>query len=383
MQRRRRRRRHIQNIKRKNALVHSYNHGISGFAARLAAPEAQPIAKKHGVLSVFPDPVHHPHTTRSWDFLKYETDLEINLSPNSDWNLFSQGSDTIVGSLDSGIWPESESFNARDMSPIPSRWKVNGSRSYIDPDDIADGLPNTPSDTMGHGTDVASTASGTMVPGGSYYGLAIRAFHAVENGITVGEAINFDNVGKSPVHQLISAMSAKNTYAGETRLRMQFFFRNCNPDSMVGDMIKEKIVICENDDDKHSQYVKKEEVQSLGGIGIVLVDNKTRGFADNFMEFPMTVTSSKDAAEPDIAAPGADMVAAWKSNDTEVTLRGTESPHFHVISGTSCHVHMFLKWFLWSNPSWSPSAIKSAMLTRGEKICSNQHRIAIISIIPH
>ncbi|KAJ6336346.1 hypothetical protein OIU78_012861 [Salix suchowensis] len=87
---------------RKNALVHSYKHGISGFAARLAAPEAQPIAKKHGVLSVFPDPVHHPHTTRSWDFLKYETDLEINLSPNSDWNLFSQGSDTIVGSLDSG-----------------------------------------------------------------------------------------------------------------------------------------------------------------------------------------------------------------------------------------------------------------------------------------
>ncbi|KAJ6405946.1 hypothetical protein OIU84_013837 [Salix udensis] len=153
----------------------------------------------------------------------HETDLEINLSPNSDWHLFSQGSDTIVGSLDSGIWPESESFNAKDMSPIPSRWKgacakahdlfhlkfeyktskmytyiifslqlllilnrkVNGSRSYIDPDDIADGLSNTPSDTMGHGTHVASTASGTMVPGGSYYGLAIRAFHAVENGITV------------------------------------------------------------------------------------------------------------------------------------------------------------------------------------------------------
>ena len=74
-------------------------------------------------------------------------------------------------------------------------------------------------------------------------------------------------------------------------------FRNSSPDSMVGDMIKEKIVICENDDDKHSQYVKKEEVQSSGGIGIVLVDKKTRGFADNFMEFPMTLTSSKDAAE--------------------------------------------------------------------------------------
>lgn len=38
---------------------------------------------------------------------------------------------------------------------------------------------------------------------------------------------------------------------------------------MVGDMIKGKIVICENDDDKRSQYVKKEGVQSLGGVGIV------------------------------------------------------------------------------------------------------------------
>ncbi|KAJ6708699.1 hypothetical protein OIU74_009918 [Salix koriyanagi] len=87
------------------------------------------------------------------------------------------------------------------------------------------------------------------------------------------------------------------TLAPLSMLYSVYCFRNCNPDSMAGDMIKEKIVICENDDDKHSQYVKKEEVQSLGGIGIVLVDNKTRGFADNFMEFPMTVTSSKDAAE--------------------------------------------------------------------------------------
>ncbi|KAJ6336345.1 hypothetical protein OIU78_012860 [Salix suchowensis] len=190
------------------------------------------------------------------------------------------------------------------MSAGGSSLKVNGSRSYIDPDDIADGLPNTPSDTMGHGTDVASTASGTMVPGGSYYGLAIRAFHAVENGITV--VCSAGNEG--PTKETDTNVAPWILTVAATTIDWKFFclvlcwvqtsFRNCNPDSMVGDMIKEKIVICENDDDKHSQYVKKEEVQSLGGIGIVLVDNKTRGFADNFMEFPMTVTSSKDAAEP-------------------------------------------------------------------------------------
>ncbi|KAG5250299.1 CO(2)-response secreted protease [Salix suchowensis] len=274
--------------RRKNALVHSYKHGISGFAARLAAPEAQPIAKKHGVLSVFPDPVHHPHTTRSWDFLKYETDLEINLSPNSDWNLFSQGSDTIVFGPSLKV-----STPGYESNTIALERKVNGSRSYIDPDDIADGLPNTPSDTMGHGTDVASTASGTMVPGGSYYGLAIRAFHAVENGITV--VCSAGNEG--PTKETDTNVAPWILTVAATTIDWKFFClvlcwvqtRNCNPDSMVGDMIKEKIVICENDDDKHSQYVKKEEVQSLGGI-----------------------------------APGADMVAAWKSNDTEVTLRASQ-----------------------------------------------------------
>jgi hypothetical protein len=89
-------------VRRKNALVRSFKHGISGFAARLTAPEAQSIAKKPGAVSVFPDPVYHLHTTRSWDFLKYGTGLEIISSPNSDSNLFSQGSDTSVGFLDSG-----------------------------------------------------------------------------------------------------------------------------------------------------------------------------------------------------------------------------------------------------------------------------------------
>ncbi|KAF9686689.1 hypothetical protein SADUNF_Sadunf02G0015400 [Salix dunnii] len=249
----------IENIRRKNALVQSYKHGISGFAARLTAPEAQSIAENHGVLSVFPDTVYHPHTTRSWDFLK----------------------------------------------------KVNGSRSYIDSADIADGL--SPSDTMWHGTHVASTASGTMVPRGSFYGLAIRAFHAVENGITV--VCSAENEG--PTKETDTNVAPWILTVAATTDRKFFCLmlcwvetRNCNPDSMVGVMIKEKIVICENDDETPSQYVNKEEVQSSGGIGIVLDDNKTRGFADNFMEFPMTVTSSKDAAEPDIAAPRADMVAA-------------------------------------------------------------------------
>ncbi|KAI5596685.1 hypothetical protein BDE02_02G017600 [Populus trichocarpa] len=311
-------------VRRKNALVRSFKHGISGFAARLTAPEAQSIAKKPGVVSVFPDPVYHLHTTRSWDFLKYGTGLEIISSPNSDSNLFSQGSDTSVGFLDSvlcntGIWPESESFNDKDLSPNTIALERND-RSYI-----------------------------------KLSQLNMKGVH-----ISIqGEAMNFANIGKSPLHPLMSAMSAKNTYAGENEAI------NRNPDSMVGDMIKGKIVICENDDDTRSQYVKKEGVQSLGGV-------------DNFMEFQMTVISSKDAAEvlayidsTNFAAPEADNVAAWKVNDTEVNLRGTESPQFNVISGTSMscpHVSAMIAVVKPQYPSWSPSAIKSAITTTASQI---------------
>ncbi|KAI8013913.1 CO(2)-response secreted protease [Camellia lanceoleosa] len=172
-----------------NALVHTYKRGFSGFAARLTKEEADSMAERPGVISVFSDPVLKLHTTRSWDFLKYETDPEVESKPSSDSELLSQGSDTIIGILDTGIWPESASFSDKGMGPIPSRWKgtcmegqdfssshcnrkLIGARYYNDPDNK--GWTNrTPRDMVGHGSHVASTAAGAPVPGASYYGLAM------------------------------------------------------------------------------------------------------------------------------------------------------------------------------------------------------------------
>ncbi|KAB5557710.1 hypothetical protein DKX38_008619 [Salix brachista] len=527
--------------RRKNAVVYSYEHGISGFAARLSAAEAKSISKNPGVVSVFPDPVYQLHTTRSWDFLKYGTDVKIDLSPNSDSNLSSRGNDVIIGILDTGIWPESKSFSDKDMDPIPSSWngtcveaqdfnssncnrKIIGARSYNGPDDDDDEIANTPRDMNGHGTHVASTAAGIMVPGASYHGLAsgtakggspgsriavyrictpngcagssilaafsdaiidgvdilslslgspasrfsdfkedpiaIGAFHAVENGITVvcsagnegpsektvsnaapwiltvaattidrrfksnvvfgknkvikGEAINFAKIGKSPVHPLIYAKSAKKAGADEREAR------NCYPDSMDGKKIKGKIVICDNDEDINSYY-KMDEVRNLGAIGAVLVDDKKRGDASEFDEFPMTSISSRDAVEifaylnstknpvatilpttvvsqykpaptvayfssrgpssisrnilkakpPDIAAPGSNIIAAWTAYDGEVNDKGKEIPKFKIMSGTSMacpHVSGLAAEIKSRYPSWSPSAIKSAIMTTASQI---------------
>lgn len=67
-----------------------------------------------GVVSVFPNEKIQLHTTRSWDFLNFPTQVKRSLTVESD---------TIIGVLDSGIWPESDSFNDTGFGPPPKKWK--------------------------------------------------------------------------------------------------------------------------------------------------------------------------------------------------------------------------------------------------------------------
>ncbi|KAK4351851.1 hypothetical protein RND71_027369 [Anisodus tanguticus] len=176
--------------RKKDAVVHSYNNGFTGFAARLSEAEAKSIAQRPGVISVFPDPILQLHTTRSWDFLQYQADVEIRSGPISGSDYSSpKGTDTIIGILDTGIWPESESFSDNEMSEVPSRWKgtcmesqdfssskcnkkLVGARFYDGSDDKGPKPSGSVRDQNGHGTHVASTAAGNPVSGASYYGLA-------------------------------------------------------------------------------------------------------------------------------------------------------------------------------------------------------------------
>lgn len=75
-------------------------------------------------------------------------------------------------------------------------------------------------------------------------------------------------------------------------------FRNCDQDSMDGDLIKGKIVICNNDDDSgYSVKDKIDIVKALGGIGMAYIDDTLNAVASNYGAFPATVISSKNAAE--------------------------------------------------------------------------------------
>ncbi|KAK7351765.1 hypothetical protein VNO77_11449 [Canavalia gladiata] len=173
----------LNSVLRRNekALVRNYKHGFSGFAARLSKEEANKIAQKPGVVSVFLDPILKLHTTNSWNFLKHQTPVKINTNANTASNS-STSSNTIIGIFDSGIWPEAASFTDKGIGPIPSRWKgkcmttnffnsSNCNKKLIGARYYADDRDSTVRDTIGHGTHVASTAVGVAVTNASYYGL--------------------------------------------------------------------------------------------------------------------------------------------------------------------------------------------------------------------
>ncbi|KAF8380348.1 hypothetical protein HHK36_027833 [Tetracentron sinense] len=160
----------------KKSLVYSYGRSFNGFAAKLSEEEVTKFSDMEGVVSVLPNTILKLHTTRSWDFMGF---TQNHLAGPHE-------GDVIVGLLDTGIWPESESFGDKDFGPPPAKWngtcqsgnnftcnnKIIGARYYNSMDyyDITDF--KSPRDSEGHGSHTASTAAGVEVAGASYLGLA-------------------------------------------------------------------------------------------------------------------------------------------------------------------------------------------------------------------
>ncbi|KAG8635858.1 hypothetical protein MANES_16G066801v8 [Manihot esculenta] len=94
-------------------LLHSYHRSFNGFVAKLTEEEKQKLAAMEGVVSMFPSQKKKLHTTRSWTFMGFHQNVTRS----------TKESDIIIGVLDIGIWPESESFNDEGFGPPPAKWK--------------------------------------------------------------------------------------------------------------------------------------------------------------------------------------------------------------------------------------------------------------------
>ncbi|XP_057493812.1 subtilisin-like protease SBT3 [Actinidia eriantha] len=168
--------------------LYTYNHVLDGFSAVLSRSQLDELEKMPGHITTYPDTVGTVHTTHTPKFLGL--DKRVGLWPQANF-----GEDMIIGVLDTGIWPESESFRDDDMPPVPERWrgacesgvefnssycnrKLIGARSFskgmkelglnISTTDDYD----SPRDFYGHGTHTSSTAAGSPVQDASYFNYA-------------------------------------------------------------------------------------------------------------------------------------------------------------------------------------------------------------------
>ncbi|XP_057441881.1 cucumisin-like isoform X2 [Lotus japonicus] len=158
-------------------VLHHYKRSFSGFAAKLTKEEADTMAGLDGVVSVFPSNNKQLLTTKSWDFIGFPLHAERTKTE----------SDVIIGLIDTGIWPESESFDDKGLSPPPSKWKgtcqtssnfncnnkIIGAQYYraVSEGPLRKEDLKSPRDSNGHGTHTASTAAGNTVTMASMLGL--------------------------------------------------------------------------------------------------------------------------------------------------------------------------------------------------------------------
>ncbi|KAA8534767.1 hypothetical protein F0562_029791 [Nyssa sinensis] len=195
---------HLQSLtSTSDSLLYTYTTAYHGFAASLDSVQADSLRQSDSVIGVYEDTIYTLHTTRSPEFLGLDRELGL-WTGHSPQELNQASQDVIIGVLDTGIWPESKSFDDSEMPNVPSRWrgqcesgkdfspslcnkKLIGARSFSKGYHMASGNEpkkikenESPRDREGHGTHTASTAAGSHVANASLLGYA--------NGIARGMA---------------------------------------------------------------------------------------------------------------------------------------------------------------------------------------------------
>ncbi|KAG8474107.1 hypothetical protein CXB51_033597 [Gossypium anomalum] len=168
--------------------LYTYNHVMDGFSAVLSQAHLDQLHELPGHLATYPETFGHLHTTHTPTFLGLRKHSGL-------WPASGFGDDMIIEVLDTGIWPESESFNDEGFPPVPERWRgacetgteFNSSycnRKLIGARSFSKGMQqekqnisktndyDSPRDFIGHGSHTSSTAAGSSVVGAEYFGYA-------------------------------------------------------------------------------------------------------------------------------------------------------------------------------------------------------------------
>ncbi|OWM68997.1 hypothetical protein CDL15_Pgr025184 [Punica granatum] len=172
------------------SVVHHYSKSFQGFSALLTPEQAEQLSGKGGVISIFESRMIQLHTTHSWEFLGVNSLQYEGQMPSG--SMF----DVIVGVIDTGLWPESRSYDDTGVGPVPERFrgecipgenftsahcnrKIIGARYYYKGFEADEGPLESFNQTFfrsardgdGHGSHTSSTIAGSVVDDVSLYGL--------------------------------------------------------------------------------------------------------------------------------------------------------------------------------------------------------------------
>lgn len=179
----------LRSVSESAEMIYTYSTATHGFSTRLTALEVESLEALPWVLSVLPEQRYELHTTRTPEFLGIQDNSA--LLPHSD-----SEPDIIVGVLDTGVWPESKSYNDAGLGSVPAGWKgeceagtnftaascnrkLIGARFFPKGYEAAMGSideskeSRSPRDDDGHGTHTSSTAAGSEVEGANLFGYAM------------------------------------------------------------------------------------------------------------------------------------------------------------------------------------------------------------------
>nr|KJB34438.1 hypothetical protein B456_006G065800 [Gossypium raimondii] len=335
-----------------NRIIYSYQNAFHGVAAQLTEEEAERLKQEDGVVAILPETKYELHTTRSPMFLGLEPEESTSI-----WSQKLADHDVIVGVLDTGIWPESASFNDTGMTPVPAHWKgtcetgrgfqkhhcnrkIVGARVFYRGYEAATGKINekneykSPRDQDGHGTHTAATVAGSPVRGANLLGYAYGTARGMAPGARIA-AYKVCWTGGCFSSDILSAV-----------------------DRAVGDGMEGKAI-------KHYALTNGKPTATLAFLGTRLGVRPSPVVAAFSSRGPNFLTL--EILKPDVVAPGVNILAAWTG---ELGPSSLPTDHrrvrFNILSGTSMscpHVSGIAALIKARHPDWSPAAVKSALMT--------------------
>ncbi|KAI9161697.1 hypothetical protein LWI28_019847 [Acer negundo] len=191
--------------------------------------------------------------------------------------------------------------------------------------------------------------------------------------IFTGVAINnFELIG-TPL-PLIWGGNAANYSANSIPLRSRF----CHQGVLNSHKVKGKIILCEAFGDG-SEIIRAGESVPNPIATILLGETWKDVLAPKVVSFSSRGPNvfSLDILKPDVTAPGVDILAAWSPIAHPLVYeRDTRSVKYNIISGTSMsypHASGVAAYLKAIHPSWSPAAIKSALMTTAYVMDPRKH----------